>query len=46
MELIELCRTRQVDKAEAMLERHINDAAEQILAIVERLLDSTPAEAG
>lgn len=41
MALIELCHTRKVDQAEAMLERHIDDAARQIVAIVERLLDHT-----
>lgn len=40
--LIELCRHRQADKAQAALERHIADAAEQILAIVERLPDEAP----
>lgn len=43
--LIELCRHRQADKAQAVLEKHIADAAEQILAIVGRLLDeSSPAK--
>jgi DNA-binding GntR family transcriptional regulator len=36
--LISLCRQRQADKAQAALEHHIADAAEQILAIVARLL--------
>ena len=40
-ELIALCRAGNVEKAEAMLEQHIDDAAQQILSIVERLLDST-----
>ncbi|ARP94201.1 GntR family transcriptional regulator [Bordetella genomosp. 13] len=42
MALITLCRGRQIDEAEAMLERHIDDAAQQILSIVERLLDQAP----
>jgi DNA-binding GntR family transcriptional regulator len=42
--LIELCRHRQADKAQAALERHIADAAKQILTIVERLLDEAPDE--
>lgn len=42
MALISLCRGRQADQAQAVLERHIGDAAEQILAIVERLLDQAP----
>lgn len=39
MALIDLCRHRQTGKAEAALARHIQDAAGQILGIVERLLD-------
>ncbi|SAI41749.1 transcriptional regulator [Bordetella ansorpii] len=46
MEMIALCRTGQVDRAEAMLEKHIDDAARQILVIVDRLLDHAPALAG
>ncbi|MCD0504953.1 GntR family transcriptional regulator [Bordetella petrii] len=38
MALIDLCRQRAVDQAEAALEAHIEKAAEQILAIVDRLL--------
>ena len=38
-QLIELCRHRQPDKARQVLERHITDAAVQILGIVDRLLD-------
>ncbi|MBO9327669.1 FCD domain-containing protein [Achromobacter xylosoxidans] len=45
MELIALCRAGQADKAEAMLEQHIGDAAEQILAIVDRLLGGAAAAA-
>lgn len=37
-QLIDLCRHGQADKAQLVLERHIADAAEQILAIVDRLL--------
>lgn len=40
--LIALCRHRQADKARTALEHHIADAAEQILAIVGRLLDEAP----
>jgi DNA-binding GntR family transcriptional regulator len=36
--LIELCRHRQAEKAQLALKHHIADAAEQILAIVGRLL--------
>ncbi len=39
MTLIDLCRHRQVEKAGAALEKHIEDAAGQILAIVARILD-------
>lgn len=42
--LIDLCRHRQADKAQVALERHIADAADQILAIVGRLLDDAPAQ--
>lgn len=42
--LIALCRHRQADKAQTALEQHIADAAEQILAIVGRLLDEAPTE--
>lgn len=38
LQLIELCRHRQAEKAQRMLEQHIAQAAEQILAIVDRLL--------
>ncbi|CAP41605.1 probable transcriptional regulator [Bordetella petrii] len=38
--LIELCRSGEVDRAAIMLEQHIQGAACQILAIVERILDS------
>ncbi len=41
--LIELCRHGQAEKAEAAMEKHIAEAAKQILSIVERLMDSTPA---
>ena len=44
LELIELCRHRQADKAQALLESHISDAAEQILGIVDRLLDDAPGQ--
>ncbi|WP_231755375.1 GntR family transcriptional regulator [Bordetella sp. N] len=40
--LIDLCRAGQADRAEAALVAHIELAAEQILAIVDRLLDSRP----
>jgi len=43
MALIDLCRQRRADQAQAALERHIAGAAEQILAIVARLLDKAPA---
>jgi DNA-binding GntR family transcriptional regulator len=43
-ELISLCRHRQADKAEKALAKHIADAAEQILAIVNRLLEEAPAK--
>jgi len=43
-ELISLCRHRQADKAEQALMTHIADAAEQILAIVSRLLKEAPAK--
>ncbi|WP_144633643.1 GntR family transcriptional regulator [Bordetella genomosp. 13] len=46
MEMIALCRTGQVERAEALLEKHIDDAAQQILVIVDRLLDHTAAQAG
>lgn len=42
--LIALCRHRQADKAQEALEQHIADAAEQILAIVDRLLDEASVE--
>ena len=42
--LIALCRARKADKAQKALEQHIADAAEQILAIVGRLLHETPSE--
>lgn len=44
LELIELCRHRQADKAQALLESHISDAAEQILGIVDRLVDDAPGQ--
>lgn len=44
MALIDLCRAGQVEEAGRMLEQHIDDAAQQILAIVEKLLDSTAAQ--
>lgn len=40
-ELIALSRQGQAGKAEAALERHIAQAADQILAIVDHLLDAT-----
>lgn len=43
MALIALCRKRKADKAQAALEHHIADAAQQIIAIVGRLLDHEPA---
>jgi len=39
MALIDLCRSRRAGEAQAVLERHIADAAQQILSIVGRLLD-------
>lgn len=39
MALVELCRHRQADKAEALLEHHIGEAAEQILSIVSKLVE-------
>lgn len=42
MQLIELCRHRQVEKAQLALEQHIAEAAEQILAVVDRFLDKAP----
>lgn len=42
MQLIELCRQRQTAQAEAALVLHIEQAATQILSIVERLLEATP----
>ncbi len=39
LQLIALCRHRQADKAQAALEQHIAEAAEQILAIVDRLIE-------
>ncbi len=44
--LVALCRARQADQAEQVLERHIADAAQQILAIVGRLLDGAAPEPG
>jgi DNA-binding GntR family transcriptional regulator len=41
LQLIELCRHRQADKAQTLLEQHIGDAAEQILSIVDRLIDDS-----
>ncbi|UIP18620.1 GntR family transcriptional regulator [Achromobacter deleyi] len=41
MELIALARQGQPEKAEAALERHIAQAADQILAIVDHLLDAS-----
>lgn len=41
MALISLARQGQPEKAEAALERHIAEAADQILAIVDHLLDSS-----
>ncbi len=43
-ELISLCRHRQADKAEQALVTHISDAAEQIMAIVGRLLEEAPTK--
>ena len=43
MALIALCREGRADDAGAALERHIEQAAAQILAIVDRLLESTAA---
>ncbi|MNX29069.1 putative HTH-type transcriptional regulator YdfH [compost metagenome] len=43
MELIALARQGQPEKAEAALERHIAQAADQILAIVDHLLDASAA---
>lgn len=42
LQLIALCRHRQAGKAQALLEQHIAEAAEQILAIVDRLLEEPP----
>lgn len=42
--LIGLCRGRKADEAEVALEHHISDAAKQILAIVNRLLDEVLKE--
>jgi len=39
LRLIALCRERKLDAARAVLERHISDAAGQIVEIVGRLLD-------
>lgn len=41
--LIEMCRNRQADKAKVALEQHINEAAQQILGIVSRMLETQPA---
>jgi len=43
LQLISLCRNRQAEQAQALLEQHIGDAADQILAIVDRMLDKAPA---
>jgi DNA-binding GntR family transcriptional regulator len=40
-ELIALARQGRAEDAEAALERHIGEAAEQILAIVDHLLDAS-----
>ncbi len=42
--IIDLCRHRQADEAEASMAKHIEGAAEQIVSIVERLLESSPSE--
>lgn len=42
-QLIELCRHRQADKAQLVLEQHIAEAAEQILTIVDWLIDEVPS---
>lgn len=44
MALIDLCRARQVEAAATMLEQHIDDAAQQILGIVEKLLDGATVQ--
>ena len=46
MALIALCREGRADDAGAALERHIEQAAAQILAIVDRLLESSAAAPG
>ena len=38
LQLIDLCRHRQAEKAQLVLEQHIAEAAEQILTIVDRLI--------
>ena len=43
LQLIDLCKHRQADKAQILLEKHIADAAAQILMIVDRLLDDGPS---
>ncbi|WP_131728471.1 FCD domain-containing protein, partial [Achromobacter xylosoxidans] len=43
--LIAFCRQGRAGEAEAALEHHIAEAAEQILAIVDHLLDTTAAPA-
>lgn len=44
VQLIELCRHRQAAKAQEVLEKHILDAGEQILAIVRRFMDEGHAK--
>ena len=41
--LIDLCRRKALDQAEQALVSHIEQAAQQILSIVDRLLDGVPA---
>ncbi|WP_051237610.1 GntR family transcriptional regulator [Ottowia thiooxydans] len=42
-QLIDLCRHRQADKAQQVLEEHIATAGDEILGIVTRILDDKPA---
>ncbi|MGA2550545.1 MAG: GntR family transcriptional regulator [Burkholderiaceae bacterium] len=44
LSMIELCRARRAEEAEAALARHIEAAADQIVAIVERLLQKAAIE--
>lgn len=45
-QIIDLCRNNQAEAAQAVLARHIADAAGQILAIVDRLLDEPDPQGG